>query len=74
MPNPFTQHPQAVGETYTQHMGKAFTFAGKMFLAACACFLHGFFPFLFVTTGSDTICRLHKTMAPRAKRARASQA
>ena len=62
MPNPFTDHPASVGESYFEHMGAAFSFAGPMLLAGVACALHGFFPFLFRTTGSRTIARLHDRM------------
>ncbi len=58
----FTEHPNSVEETYTEHMGMAFSFAGRMFLGAVACFIHGFLPFLFVKTGSATIGALHERM------------
>jgi hypothetical protein len=58
----FTAHPATVGETYVQHMGQAFGFAATMLGAACACFLHGLFPWLFVSTGSRTIATLHDRM------------
>ncbi len=58
----FTEHPNSVEETYAEHMGMAFSFAGRMFLGAIACFIHGFLPFLFVKTGSATIDELHGRM------------
>ena len=58
----FTEHPNSVEETYAEHMGTAFSFAGGMFLGAIACFIHGFLPFLFVKTGSATIDELHDRM------------
>lgn len=58
----FTEHPQSVGETYTEHMGVAFGFGARMVLAGLACLVHGFFPFLFVKTGSKTISVLHERM------------
>ncbi len=58
----FTEHPNSVEETYIEHMGTAFSFAGRMFRGATACFIHGFLPFLFVKTGSATIDELHDTM------------
>ena len=78
----FTEHPNSVEETYTEHMGMAFSFAGRMFLGAIACFIHGFLPFLFVKTGSATIDELHDRMVvnrqqqapgPLAARAAAAQ-
>jgi hypothetical protein len=58
----FTQHPASVNETYFQHLCSAWTFAFRMAGAGCACFLHGLFPFLFVTTGSSTIRELYDRM------------
>ncbi len=51
----FTEHPNSVEETYVEHMGMAFSFAGRMFLGSGAGFIHGFLPFLCVKTGSATI-------------------
>ncbi len=58
----FTEHPKSVGETYTQHMGSAFSFGADMFVTSICCFLHGIFPFLFVTTGKECVQRLHHRM------------
>jgi len=58
----FTDHPASVGETYGQHMGMAFGFAGRLFLASLACLIHGLLPFLFVRTGSAAIADLHLRM------------
>ena len=58
----FTDHPTSVGETYGQHMGMAFSFSARMFVASVACLIHGFLPFLFVRTGSMAITDLHHRM------------
>jgi uncharacterized integral membrane protein (TIGR00698 family) len=58
----FTQHPQAVGETYFEHLGQASSFAGSMAMGAICCFLHGLFPFAFQTSGSRRIRDLHERM------------
>lgn len=58
----FTDHPASVNETYFQHMGMAFGFGGRMFLGSLACFVHGFFPWLCLTRGSDTVRTLHHRM------------
>jgi len=66
---PFTSHPASVGETYLEHLASAWSFAWRMLTAAMACFLHGIFPFLFVSTGSSAIRELHDRMVVnRAKR------
>ena len=58
----FTEHPASVGETYWQHFMHASSFGTRMILGGFACMLHGFFPFLFVKTGSDQIRTLHGRM------------
>src|SRR4051812_8152428 len=49
----FTDPPATVNETYFQHMAMAFGFGGRMLLGSLACFVHGFFPWLCRTRGSD---------------------
>ncbi len=58
----FTDHPASVGETYGQHLLMATAFGARMVAAGCACLLHGVFPWLFRTTGSDAIRALHERM------------
>ena len=45
--------------------GTAGRIGGAMILGGFACLLHGIFPFLFVTTGSETIKTLSETCAAR---------
>jgi len=70
----FTEHPASVGETYGEHMGMAFAFAGRMVLGAAACLIHGVLPFLCVRTGSSTIADLHRRMVTHRDRRTADQA
>jgi hypothetical protein len=58
----FTEHPATVDETYLQHMAMALGFGSRMLLGGLACFVHGFFPWLCLTRGSDTIRMLHHRM------------
>jgi Family of unknown function (DUF6356) len=58
----FTDHPATVNETYLEHMSMAFGFGGRMFVGALACFVHGLFPWLCLTRGSDTVRTLHRRM------------
>ena len=58
----FTDHPASVNESYLQHMGAAFGFGASMLGGALACFVHGLFPWLCLTRGSDTIRVLHHRM------------
>lgn len=68
----FTDHPRSVGETYSQHLGTACTFGARMIAAGGACMLHGFFPFLFVKTGSTIVRHLHDEMITHRSRSRAA--
>jgi hypothetical protein len=65
----FTEHPASVGESYFGHLLQATSFGFRMILAGVACVLHGVFPFLFVTTGSDAMKALHGEMSARRERA-----
>lgn len=58
----FLAHPRTVGESYTEHCATASRFGFSMIRAGIACLIHGIFPWMFVTTGSDTIRRLHGAM------------
>ncbi len=69
----FTAHPASVGETYGQHLGVAFSFAGRMFLGSLACLIHGILPCLCVRTGSATITDLHHRMVAHRDRGTGTQ-
>ena len=58
----FTEHPASVGESYTQHLFRAFYFGIRMVFAGIACMVHGVLPFLFVRTGSRAIAELNDRM------------
>lgn len=58
----FTEHPASVGESYSQHLGRAACFGTRMMLAGIACLVHGVLPFLFVRTGSRAITELNDRM------------
>jgi hypothetical protein len=58
----FTEHPASVGETYGEHLAAASGFGLTLVTAGLACLLHGLLPFLFTTTGSDTVRRLYDRM------------
>lgn len=63
----FVDHPRDAGESYLEHMGMAWSFGGRMFVASLACFIHGLIPGLCIRTGSKSICELHEEMSARAK-------
>ena len=58
----FTEHPESVGETYTEHLVRAVGFGTRMVLAGIACLVHAVLPFLFVRTGSRAIAELNDRM------------
>jgi hypothetical protein len=58
----FLAHPRSIDETYLEHQKVAFGFAGALFLAACACALHGLAPALCEKTGSTMVKRLYDRM------------
>ncbi|HTT98784.1 MAG TPA: DUF6356 family protein [Rhizomicrobium sp.] len=68
----FTKHPASVGETYFEHLETASSFGSRMIVAGAACMLHGIFPFLFVTTGSQTVKHLHERMITHRTRVKAA--
>jgi|TARA_R100000479_G_scaffold38737_1_gene17211 hypothetical protein len=65
--NIFTEHPYRNGETYFQHMKKALSFAGIFLFLTFTSVTHALLPFLFITTGSDMIKRLHINMRERTR-------
>ena len=58
----FVTHPQSVGESYFEHQRVAFSFAGNLLFAGCACLLHAFIPGLCERTASKRIEALHSRM------------
>lgn len=64
----FTEHPRSVDESYLQHLVAALGFSGRLALAAAACLVHAFLPFLFVKTGSAMITTLHDRMVTNRRR------
>jgi hypothetical protein len=64
----FTDHPAAVGESYSEHLVAATGFGARMILGGLACLLHGLLPFVFRHRGSDTIAALHEAMVVKRRR------
>jgi hypothetical protein len=63
--NPFTRHPNEIGESYGAHFVAATGFGVRMIGGGLACLVHAVFPFLFATTGSQTTERLHRRLHGR---------
>ena len=58
----FTEHPEAVGESYVEHMHMALSFSGPFLVAGLAALVHAFLLFLCTCTASTTVKRLHARM------------
>jgi hypothetical protein len=64
----FLRHPRSVGESYVEHWIAAFGFAGRLSIAALACFVHALVPALFQRTGSRIVADLHLRMVANRRR------
>ena len=77
MRNPFTAHPNDVGEGYLEHGLFACRYGAKMTWGGIAALIHAVFPFLFETTGSRITRELGETLEasrPRSARTRRGDA
>ncbi len=61
----FLDHPREVGESYFEHMGVASSFGLAMIWGGTKALVHAAFPAWCVTSGSDTIRRLHTIMVEK---------
>lgn len=59
MKNIFTEHPNSVGESYTEHMFFAILIGLKLILWGIAAIVHALFPFVLKTFVSSNINKLH---------------
>lgn len=69
----FVDHPASVGESYAQHLRVATRFGWRLTRGGLACMIHGALPFLFRTSGSDTVRDLHAQLVAKRQAARAAQ-
>jgi Family of unknown function (DUF6356) len=69
MPNPvkklFLSHPEALNESYFQHMRHAMSYSGRLFAASFCALAHAFLPFLFEKTASNAIRTMYGEMTAR---------
>ncbi|HYD18736.1 MAG TPA: DUF6356 family protein [Patescibacteria group bacterium] len=70
----FTAHCHATGETYFQHLAFTLKTAAVLVGSGAALDIHGIAPFLFETTASTNIRRLHTVIISRAQASRPSAA
>ena len=55
MKNPFTKHPEEIGETYFQHLWFAGRIAWVAFWVSVTALVHALLPFLFKETASGML-------------------
>jgi hypothetical protein len=65
MPNPFTHHPEQLGESYASHGRHALSYALRLFAAGGAALVHAVLPFLFEKTASNLIKAMYAEMTAR---------
>lgn len=61
----FLDHPREVDEGYLEHMGVAGRFGAAMIWGGIKALVHAVVPAWCVTSGSDTIRRLHTIMVEK---------
>ena len=61
----FLDHPNSVGESYSEHFMFASRFGLKLIGAGLAAMVHGLLPFAFESTASRTVKELYPRIANR---------
>ena len=67
MHNPFTKHPNKVGEGYFEHMWEAIKVLLKLQFLSVIIYFHALLPFLFETYVGDEIEKMNKELQQRRK-------
>ena len=70
----FLDHPDTVGESYTEHFGVAGRFGMTMIKGGLGALVHAFVPAWCKTRGSDTVAELHRQMVLKRGAVAADQA
>lgn len=65
MPNPFLDHPRALGMGWGSHGLGAVRIGGRMVTAGLACLVHAIVPALFTETAGRTVKSLAREMERR---------
>ena len=61
----FTEHPESVGETYSEHLRVALTVSLRLLAAGIMCAVHALAPWLFTTAASRAVTRVYQDMLAR---------
>ena len=64
----FTQHPNAIGETYLEHFFYAFCLGLRCWVIGTIAMIHAILPFTFTHTAHDQIQKLAKELTDRIKK------
>jgi hypothetical protein len=64
----FREHPALMRETYLQHLWFTTCMSARLLLSAATLFIHGFLPFLFVSTTSEHSKTIRAIFAEREQR------
>jgi len=62
-----SKHLREINESYFTHMRHALYFSAVSFFSSIALLIHSFFPFIFITTGSNNLKKLYNIMSLRVK-------
>lgn len=65
MKNIFNDHPNSIGESYSQHLLKSISFGLKLIIIAFYSFVHAILPFFFTNRVSNSIIKLNKILQNR---------
>ena len=68
MKNIFTKHPNAIGETYLQHLVKGVSFSIKLLVVSFKVFIHAILPCFFENSASDKVSELNDILQKRRKK------
>jgi hypothetical protein len=63
--NPFTKHPEEIGENYLQHLWFAARISWLAFKVSVIALVHAFLPFLFQKTASEMLENLNEGINKR---------
>jgi hypothetical protein len=61
----FLAHPEALNESYFEHLRHSMSYSGRLFAASFCAFAHALLPFLFEKTASNAIKTMYGEMTAR---------
>ena len=65
MKNLFSEHPNSVGQSYSEHFLFALTIAGTCLVITIVATIHSVLPFIFKNTGSTLLQQLNRKIEAR---------